>query len=347
MNKTKQNKTKQNKTKHSLLCRYGLTSAAALLLTFGGASAVKADEGQMKFLSEDLKKELDEEYSNYIPKVNDSTGGVVGGQIQVKEYLEKIQTYLENQKKYDQRWKEKLTNSIKNGTFQGPKGERGETGEAGAKGDRGETGPAGPQGPRGAKGDRGEQGPQGLPGKDGEAGAQGPAGPAGPAGPVGPVGPRGDKGEKGEQGPAGKDGLPGKDGKDGQNGKDGLPGKDGKDGQNGKDGLPGKDGQPGKPAPKIPEVPQKPDTAPDTPKTPQIPGQSKDVTPAPQNPSNRGLNKPQTQGGNQLAKTPAAHDTHRQLPATGETTNPFFTAAAVAIMTTAGVVAVAKRQENN
>ncbi|MFW7122684.1 LPXTG cell wall anchor domain-containing protein, partial [Streptococcus pyogenes] len=140
------------------------------------------------------------------------------------------------------------------------------------------------------------------------------------------------------------------DGKDGQNGKDGLPGKDGKDGQNGKDGLPGKDGkdgQPGKPAPKTPEVPQKPDTAPHTPKTPQIPGQSKDVTPAPQNPSNRGLNKPQTQSGNQLAKTPAAHDTHRQLPATGETTNPFFTAAAVAIMTTAGVVAVAKRQENN
>ncbi|HFH9694132.1 TPA: LPXTG cell wall anchor domain-containing protein, partial [Streptococcus pyogenes] len=112
-------------------------------------------------------------------------------------------------------------------------------------------------------------------------------------------------------------------------------------------GLPGKDGQPGKPAPKTPEVPQNPDTAPHTPKTPQIPDHSKDVTPAPQNPSNRGLNKPQTQGGNQLAKIPAAHDTHRQLPATGETTNPFFTAAAVAIMTTAGVVAVAKRQENN
>ncbi|MGO6013046.1 LPXTG cell wall anchor domain-containing protein, partial [Streptococcus pyogenes] len=150
-----------------------------------------------------------------------------------------------------------------------------------------------------------------------------------------PIGPAGKDGQNG------KDGLPGKDGKDGQNGKDGLPGKDGKDGQDGKDGLPGK------PAPQTPEVPQKPDTAPHTPKTPQIPGQSKDVTPAPQNPSNRGLNKLQTQGGNQLAKTPAAHDTHRQLPATGETTNPFFTAAAVAIMTTAGVVAVAKRQENN
>ncbi|HEP1494049.1 TPA: LPXTG cell wall anchor domain-containing protein, partial [Streptococcus pyogenes] len=151
-------------------------------------------------------------------------------------------------------------------------------------------------------------------GKDGEAGAQGPVGPQGP------------QGETGPQGPAGKDG---------QDGKDGLPGKD------------GKDGQPGKPAPKTPEVPQNPDTTPHTPKTPQIPDHSKDVTPAPQNSSNRGLNKPQTQGGNQLAKTPAAHDTHRQLPATGETTNPFFTAAAVAIMTTAGVVAVAKRQENN
>ncbi|HHD6105321.1 TPA: LPXTG cell wall anchor domain-containing protein, partial [Streptococcus pyogenes] len=118
-------------------------------------------------------------------------------------------------------------------------------------------------------------------------------------------------------------------------------------GDRGEPGQDGRDGQPGKPAPQTPEVPQKPDTAPHTPKTPQIPGQSKDVTPAPQDPSNRGLNKPQTQGGNQLAKTPAAHDTHRQLPATGETTNPFFTAAAVAIMTTAGVVAVAKRQENN
>ncbi|SQF03571.1 LPXTG-motif cell wall anchor domain-containing protein [Streptococcus pyogenes] len=154
------------------------------------------------------------------------------------------------------------------------------------------------------------------------------------------------KGDRGEPGQDGRDGQPGPQGpagKDGQNGKDGLPGKDGKDGQD------GKAGQPGKPAPKTPEVPQKPDTAPHTPKKPQIPDHSKDVTPAPQKPStsNRGLNKPQTQGGNQLAKTPAAHDTHRQLPATGETTNPFFTAAAVAIMTTAGVVAVAKRQENN
>ncbi|HHJ7268091.1 TPA: hypothetical protein ACQMR7_001834, partial [Streptococcus pyogenes] len=53
-NKTKQNKTKQNKTKHSLLCRYGLTSAAALLLTFGGASAVKADSEGIRKTQERL-----------------------------------------------------------------------------------------------------------------------------------------------------------------------------------------------------------------------------------------------------------------------------------------------------
>ncbi|MGP6388311.1 YSIRK-type signal peptide-containing protein [Streptococcus dysgalactiae] len=36
-----------------------------------------------------------------------------------------------------------------------------------------------------------------------------------------------------------------------------------------------------------------------------------------------------------------------QLPSTGETANPFFTAAAMAVMATAGVVAVAKRKEEN
>ncbi|HGH7683258.1 TPA: LPXTG-anchored collagen-like adhesin Scl2/SclB [Streptococcus pyogenes] len=278
------NKTKQNKTKHSLLCRYGLTSAAALLLAFGGASAVKADQQPTIEETQSQLQDLREAF----PKLEDS--------YQEWDIFRQNKIY-----KHLDEFEHKLNSYLKvlDGSLSQLKGEKGE---------RGPVGPAGPQGLQGTKGDRGETGEQG------QRGETGPAGPQGPAGPVGP---------------AGKDGLPGKDG------KDGLPGKD------------GKDGQPGKPAPKTPEVPQKPDTAPHTPKTPQIPGQSKDVTPAPQSPSNRGLNKPQTQSGNQLAKTPAAHDTHRQLPATGETTNPFFTAAAVAIMTTAGVVAVAKRQENN
>ncbi|HFD7890657.1 TPA: LPXTG-anchored collagen-like adhesin Scl2/SclB, partial [Streptococcus pyogenes] len=305
----------------SLLCRYGLTSAAALLLTFGGASAVRADaQGASNNNKEKLIRELGEGLTR-IEKSKIPTPGA--------DDMEKLLKYLQERDKAEDDWRSRLLQGMQERAFDGRDGQPGPAGPAGARGpagSQGPRGPEGPQGPAGKDGEAGAQGPVGPQGPQGETGPQGPAGKDGEAGAQGPVGPQGPQGETGPQGPAGKDG---------QDGKDGLPGKD------------GKDGQPGKPAPKTPEVPQNPDTTPHTPKTPQIPDHSKDVTPAPQNPSNRGLNKPQTQGGNQLAKTPAAHDTHRQLPATGETTNPFFTAAAVAIMTTAGVVAVAKRQENN
>ncbi|MFE8842692.1 LPXTG-anchored collagen-like adhesin Scl2/SclB [Streptococcus pyogenes] len=285
------NKTKQNKTKHSLLCRYGLTSAAALLLTFGGASAVKADgEDAQKRAQIQKREELLSALIDGTSRLENKQFPYPGSTGLDDTYMNSLIQYLQERKQIEDKWRASLLKGIQDHVLDGQDGDRGEAGPAGPRGEAGKDG---------AKGDRGEAGPAGPRGEAGKDGAKGDRGEAGPAGP------------RGEAGPAGKD------------------------------------GQPGKPAPKTPEVPQKPDTAPHTPKTPQIPGQSKDVTPAPQNPSNRGLNKPQTQGGNQLAKTPAAHDTHRQLPATGETTNPFFTAAAVAIMTTAGVVAVAKRQENN
>ncbi|HHS8150232.1 TPA: LPXTG-anchored collagen-like adhesin Scl2/SclB [Streptococcus pyogenes] len=294
------NKTKQNKTKHSLLCRYGLTSAAALLLTFGGASAVKADgEDAQKRAQIQKREELLSALIDGTSRLENKQFPYPGSTGLDDTYMNSLIQYLQERKQIEDKWRASLLKGIQDHVLDGQDGDRGEAGPAGPRGEAGKDG---------AKGDRGEAGPAGP---RGEAGPAGPRGEAGPAGPRGEAGKDGAKGDRGEAGPAGKD------------------------------------GQPGKPAPKTPEVPQKPDTAPHTPKTPQIPGQSKDVTPAPQNPSNRGLNKPQTQGGNQLAKTPAAHDTHRQLPATGETTNPFFTAAAVAIMTTAGVVAVAKRQENN
>ncbi|HER6918084.1 TPA: LPXTG-anchored collagen-like adhesin Scl2/SclB [Streptococcus pyogenes] len=300
MNKTKQNKTKQNKTKHSLLCRYGLTSAAALLLTFGGASAVKADgEDAQKRAQIQKREELLSALIDGTSRLENKQFPYPGSTGLDDTYMNSLIQYLQERKQIEDKWRASLLKGIQDHVLDGQDGDRGEAGPAGPRGEAGPAGPRGEAGKDGAKGDRGEAGPAGPRGEAGKDGAKGDRGEAGPAGP------------RGEAGPAGKD------------------------------------GQPGKPAPKTPEVPQKPDTAPHTPKTPQIPGQSKDVTPAPQNPSNRGLNKPQTQGGNQLAKTPAAHDTHRQLPATGETTNPFFTAAAVAIMTTAGVVAVAKRQENN
>ncbi|VHN02429.1 collagen-like surface protein [Streptococcus pyogenes] len=103
--------------------------------------------------------------------------------------------------------------------------------------------------------------------------------------------------------------------------------------------------QPGEQAPeKSPEVTP-------TPEMPEQPGEkapekSKEVTPAPEKPADKEANQtPERRNGN-MAKTPVANN-HRRLPATGEQANPFFTAAAVAVMTTAGVLAVTKRKENN
>ncbi|HIF0046871.1 TPA: LPXTG cell wall anchor domain-containing protein, partial [Streptococcus pyogenes] len=85
--------------------------------------------------------------------------------------------------------------------------------------------------------------------------------------------------------------------------------------------------------------------------TPEQPGEkapekSKEVTPAPEKPAGKETNQTPGRRNGNMAKTPVANN-HRRLPATGEQANPFFTAAAVAVMTTAGVLAVTKRKENN
>ncbi|HER6516440.1 TPA: collagen-like protein, partial [Streptococcus pyogenes] len=189
VNKTKQNKTKQNR----LLCRYGLTSAAALLLTFGGASAVKADVVGRQQVQDELQNQR-----KALPRLKEFYKDTPNSGVEntpIYKYLTemegKLNRYLE---------------TLDEGLHQ-------------LQGDKGEAGPAGPKGPAGEKGERGETGPAGPAGKDGEAGAQGPMGPAGPQGPRGD---KGETGEKGEQGPAGKDGERGPvgpAGKDGQNGK--------------------------------------------------------------------------------------------------------------------------------
>ncbi|HIB4610396.1 TPA: LPXTG cell wall anchor domain-containing protein, partial [Streptococcus pyogenes] len=110
------------------------------------------------------------------------------------------------------------------------------------------------------------------------------------------------------------------------------------------------------PTPEMPEQPgeKAPEKSPEVTPTPEMPEQpgekapekSKEVTPAPEKPADKEANQtPERRNGN-MAKTPVANN-HRRLPATGEQANPFFTAAAVAVMTTAGVLAVAKRKENN
>ncbi|HFP6004926.1 TPA: LPXTG cell wall anchor domain-containing protein [Streptococcus pyogenes] len=282
----------------------------------GGVANVSADAESMRYVGEDLQKELDKSSEEYVPKVNNfRKDRLPNGQLQVEEYLTKIQSYLEEWKKRDDTWKEKVTKSIQNGTFQGDKGDMGPEGEPGPKGDKGETGDQGPRGERGEtglQGPKGDKGERGEKGETGATGAQGPQGEKGETGAQGPAGPQGEAGKPGEQGPAGPQ------------------------------------GEAGKPGEKAPE--KSPEVTP-TPETPEQPGEkapekSKEVTPAPEKPADKEANQtPERRNGN-MAKTPVANN-HRRLPATGEQANPFFTAAAVAVMTTAGVLAVTKRKENN
>ncbi|HHJ3008627.1 TPA: hypothetical protein ACQI2J_000718, partial [Streptococcus pyogenes] len=154
------------------------------MLTFGGASAVKAEENEKVREQEKLIQQLSEK----LVEINDLQ--TLNGD---KESIQSLVDYLTRRGKLEEEWMEYLNSGIQRKLFVGPKGpagEKGEQGPTGKQGERGETGPAGPRGDKGETGDKGAQGPVGPAGKDGQNG---------------------------------KDGLPGKDGKDGQNGKDGLP----------------------------------------------------------------------------------------------------------------------------
>ncbi|HFX4086413.1 TPA: LPXTG-anchored collagen-like adhesin Scl1/SclA [Streptococcus pyogenes] len=303
--------TSKHHNLNKLVWRYGLTSAAAVLLAFGGgASSVKADNLETNSLDsrakllEDLKKL--KSGSETIPKTSEiaETNSYFYGKsydsLALYDYLQKIEKYLENQKKHEEDWKEKITKGLESGALRGEKGE------------------AGIQGPQG------KAGKDGAPGKDGAVGAQG------------PKGDKGDTGEKGETGATGAQGPQGEAGKPGEKAPEKSPEVT---------PTPETPEQPGEKAPeKSPEVTP-------TPEMPEQPGEkapekSKEVTPAPEKPADKEANQtPERRNGN-MAKTPVANN-HRRLPATGEQANPFFTAAAVAVMTTAGVLAVTKRKENN
>ncbi|MFF1163656.1 LPXTG cell wall anchor domain-containing protein [Streptococcus pyogenes] len=318
----------KQKNINKLVCRYGLTTAAAILATFGGVANVRANAESMQYVGKDLEKTLEKDYENYVPKINNSREGRDPSKpVNIEAYLARIQEYLEARKRDDYEWKDKITKSIQNGTFQGDKGDMGPEGKPGPKGDKGETGG---QGPRGERGETGLQGPKGEDGKDGLQGAPGERGEQGPAGPKGDKGERGEKGETGAtgaQGPAGPQGEAGKPGEQGPAGPKGDKGERGEKGETGATGAQGPQGEVGKPGEKAPE-------------------KSKEVTPAPEKPADKEANQtPERRNGN-MAKTPVANN-HRRLPATGEQASPFFTAAAVAVMTTAGVLAVTKRKENN
>ncbi|ENG5710246.1 LPXTG-anchored collagen-like adhesin Scl1/SclA [Streptococcus pyogenes] len=316
---------------NKLVWRYGLTSAAAVLLAFGGGvSSVKAEGATLS--TEERTKKIKEikELINTYPELSD-------GKFWDKDWLRrpyfKEEDYLKSLKEFTEQRLSEIVDLIEKGATQGP---------AGPKGDRGPQGPVGPAGKAGEKGAKGDKGEAGAPGKDG---AQGP---------------KGDKGERGEKGDTGATGA------QGPQGEAGKPGEKAPEKNPEVTPTPEMPEQPGEKAPEknpevtpTPEMPEQPgEKAPEkspevtpTPEMPEQPGEkapekSKEVTPAPEKPADKEANQtPERRNGN-MAKTPVANN-HRRLPATGEQANPFFTAAAVAVMTTAGVLAVTKRKESN
>lgn len=291
--------TSKHHNLNKLVWRYGLTSAAAVLLAFGGgASSVKAEgmtSGERTQKINEIK-----EFIKKIPKTDQEQfrhrPWYGGDYFKDEDYQKELNKFTEDALK-------KIVDLIEKGATKGEKG------DAGPRGERGPQGPVGPAGKAGEKGAKGDKGEAGAPGKDG---AQGP---------------KGDKGETGERGEKGEAGIQGPQGEKGETGAQGPAGPQGEAGKPGEQGPAGPQGEAGKPGEKAPE-------------------KSKEVTPAPEKPADKEANQtPERRNGN-MAKTPVANN-HRRLPATGEQANPFFTAAAVAVMTTAGVLAVTKRKENN
>ncbi|HEQ5037184.1 TPA: LPXTG cell wall anchor domain-containing protein [Streptococcus pyogenes] len=316
--------TSKHHNLNKLVWRYGLTSAAAVLLAFGGgASSVKAETSTLTPQGRQEKIKKIKDHITQYPKINEDRfwdRNWFRNSFKDEDYLKAVQNFTEQAL-------QEILDLIEKGATKGDKGDAGPRGERGPQGPEGKQGKAGERGAQGPKGDRGEQGIQGKPGEKGDKGETGERGEKGETGAQGPVGPQGEKGETGEQGPAGPQGEAGKPGEQ---------------------GPAGPQGEAGKPGEKAPE--KSPEVTP-TPEMPEQPGEkapekSPEVTPTPEKPADKEANQtPERRNGN-MAKTPVANN-HRRLPATGEQANPFFTAAAVAVMTTAGVLAVTKRKENN
>ncbi|HFH9704046.1 TPA: LPXTG-anchored collagen-like adhesin Scl1/SclA [Streptococcus pyogenes] len=338
--------TSKHHNLNKLVWRYGLTSAAAVLLAFGGgASSVKAETAGASMTPQERTRKIEEikkSLESY-PKMDDSkfweSTWYGGSRFKDNDFQDALKKFTE------QRLKD-ILQLIEKGATKGDKGDTGERGEKGETGATGAQGPQGEAGEKGEKGDKGDTGERGEKGETGATGAQGPQGEAGKDGAPGPAGPQGEAGKPGEQGPQGEAGQPGEKAPEkSPEGEAGQPGEKAPEKSPEVTPTPETPEQPGEKAPeKSPEVTP-------TPETPEQPGEkapekSKEVTPAPEKPADKEANQtPERRNGN-MAKTPVTNN-HRRLPATGEQANPFFTAAAVAVMTTAGVLAVTKRKENN
>ncbi|HEP6737711.1 TPA: hypothetical protein VDF48_000713, partial [Streptococcus pyogenes] len=212
--------TSKHHNLNKLVWRYGLTSAAAVLLAFGGgASSVKAEgmtSGERTQKINEIK-----EFIKKIPKTDQEQfrhrPWYGGDYFKDEDYQKELNKFTEDALK-------KIVDLIEKGAT---KGEKGDAGPRGERGPQGPVGPAGKAGEKGAKGDKGEAGAPGKDGAQGPKGDKGETGERGETGAQGPVGPQGEKGETGAQGPAGPQGEAGKPGEQGPAGPQGEAGKPG------------------------------------------------------------------------------------------------------------------------
>ncbi|HGA4677382.1 TPA: hypothetical protein ACISTZ_000001, partial [Streptococcus pyogenes] len=115
------------------------------MLTFGGASAVRADakennnEERMKARSSLIQRlhgEINEQEKNQIPNVPSSTydsipkgiSDIENDVTEIREYLGNINKYLLGQKNSDEKWKRELTQGIQEKLLDGQDGRNGEKG---------------------------------------------------------------------------------------------------------------------------------------------------------------------------------------------------------------------------
>ncbi|HFT2894599.1 TPA: hypothetical protein ACHVZ4_000902, partial [Streptococcus pyogenes] len=132
------------------------------MLTFGGASAVKADVAGRQQVQDELQKQRKE-----LPRLKDYLNNSLNsGQedTPIYKYLTRMEEKLNN-------YLETLDEGLHH--LQGDKGEKGAPGEQGPAGPAGKAGEKGEQGPVGPAGKDGQNGKDGLPGKDGKDGQNG------------------------------------------------------------------------------------------------------------------------------------------------------------------------------
>ncbi|HFD5447145.1 TPA: hypothetical protein ACF4ZP_001022, partial [Streptococcus pyogenes] len=132
--------TSKHHNLNKLVWRYGLTSAAAVLLAFGGGvSSVKAD-GQNESRAELLKKlESQLQFQNRVPETKDipqayTLWGTSYDSEQLYKYLQQVEEYLVKQQYHEEEWKKEITAGLKSGALRGEKGEAGAQGKQGAPG---------------------------------------------------------------------------------------------------------------------------------------------------------------------------------------------------------------------